>query len=211
MGVWRVLERARLYWSPEQTALRRQHLREELAMTPMAMLREFSDTGGKVWPLQTTLRAAPEAATVPDWRGTALDGQPFSLADACRAHRAVLLTVGYSAFADNMIDGWTRPWTDTPGLRIVGIRPIEGCIKRVLLRRLAVAAARSRIPAAQHPWHMVAAGRADMRRALGIRNLLPAYVYLLDAAGLVRWKGAGPATEQELAVLRDGVARLAGP
>lgn len=49
---------------------------------------------------------------------------------------------------------------------------------------------------------------SELVEALGIKNTITAYVYLIDRSGKVRWKACGKATPEEYKTLKQLIGKL---
>jgi hypothetical protein len=61
--------------------------------------------------------------------------------------------------------------------------------------------------ASQNKFAMGTSGVEQAKKAFGITNSLFGYVYLVDKAGLIRWRAAGEATPEELNTV-EALAKL---
>lgn len=85
--------------------------------------------------------------------------------------------------------------------------PFRGMIMRGA-RAAADASTAGHPPMTEYGFHF--GDTREARRELGITNLLTGYVYLVDAAGRVRWRGSGLAEQWEVEAMLDGAAELLG-
>jgi ATPase complex subunit ATP10 len=178
--------------------------------------RSFRDSGGKMFRATERLIASAAAPAFPPMAPAAAPSgaaAPFPpLAGDAATPAACLVGVAFRAGAEEMLEAWAAPFAARfaaaapPGAAALAeLSLVESAVMalwpfRGMLARAAppAALARRALPTARL-FHFGDAEPAA--RALGLTNRLTAYVFLLDGAGRVRWRGSGTPAGGELASL----------
>ncbi|WAI00432.1 hypothetical protein [Methanogenium organophilum] len=142
----------------------------------------------------------------PEITAETLSGKKKTLPDAARGAPA-LIVVAFVREAQDMIDSWVNPikeeFHDAENIAIYEIPVITSAIWRPM-RKMIDSGMRSGIPAANHDYVMtIYSSASELTGPLEIQDHSLAYVYLIDAGGVIRWQGSGYAETQTLYRLRE--------
>jgi hypothetical protein len=149
---------------------------------------------------------------LPILKGDLLSGKPGVLPDIA-AGRTTLVTLGFTYQSRFQVEAWAGKFRARFGARpdvTVYEVPMMGSAAR-LGRWFIDSGMRKGTPPALHDRVMtVYGGNDDWKARVGFSRPDDAYLVLLDAAGVVRWVGQGPATDErlnELFALVDSLTR----
>ena len=122
-----------------------------------------------------------------------------------------LIAIAFRRGSQVMIDSWTGPvltaFGSAPRVRVYEI-PMISPIYRLMAGWID-RGMRSGIAADRHPFVVTYYGNlTPYRLALGMDDPEPAYLFLLDRHGRIRWKGSGYAENDSLQGLEDQVRSL---
>ncbi len=196
-------------------------------------MAELRRDGGKLAPAPAALTPAHEAMPFPGV--PLLDAAGAAAALPPRGARATLLGVLAVAGAQRALDTWLVPFAAAlaaeraarhaaPGSTLLQAAPPAGGPRLALAQLALVESAVMGLPglralilrggsgggARAHTHPVFHFGDAkQLRRQLGAPNRMAAYVFLLDAAGRVRWRGSGAATGEEVDAMLRCAAELA--
>lgn len=91
----------------------------------------------------------------------------------------------------------------------VDINVEENTFKAWLVRMFMGRMRKSTTPEQHERYFLVRKGLTDtIKETIGMMNTKVGYVYLLDENCRIRWAGSGPAQEEEITALNNGVSRL---
>jgi mitochondrial ATPase complex subunit ATP10 len=201
-------------FSAERRAERRRALKEEMQRGYFDDFRDFRDKQGKAFEAPDKLTPASHSppfprlavAVAPD--GTAAEFPPAA-PDDYASYKAALVCVAFRAGAQPMVEAWAAPFAHRFASRAADAALVELALveprlmslwpfRGMLLRSAAAGAvAAGRAIPTLNVFHFGGAGA--LKAELGVGNKLTAYVYLVDSAGRVRWRGSGSPSEAEMA------------
>jgi hypothetical protein len=192
-------------------------------------MRDLKQDGGKQAPAASTLTPAATAMPFPSLPLLRPDGAPGALPPPHA--QATLVALLARAGAQRALDTWTLPFAarfcaggssddgsrsdDATGahdadVALVQLALVESTVmalpglRSVILRGSGSDA--SATTATQRLYHF--GDGAALRKQLTAPNKMAAYVFLLDAAGRVRWRGSGLARQEEVAHMLACTAAL---
>ena len=144
----------------------------------------------------------------PEITAKTLSGKKKTLPDAARGAPA-LIVVAFVREAQDQIDSWVTPIKEefhgAEEIKIYEIPVITSAIWRPM-RRMIDGGMRSGIPEADHDYVMtIYSSASELTGPLEIQDPSLAYVYLIDAGGVIRWQGEGYAETQTLYRLRETI------
>lgn len=199
-------------FNKERREERRQKLKDEMQRGYFDDFRDFRDKNGKIFLAPEKLIPADKALHFPPINvtlGTDRSSVQFPLLDQpdeTNKKLSSLVCIAYRAGAQDMIESWAIPFSDTfkhtekVGLYELALieSPIMGLwpFRSILTSSGAKSQAKYGIPA-EYLYYFN--NDTDvLRKALYMTNRLTGYVYLLDAKGRVRWRGSGYPGSSEL-------------
>lgn len=174
-------------------------------------MKEMINLNGKLFPAPTKLLPSSQDSfrLCPTFSLKSLDGQRRNLMDLASTHKATLLTVSCSSFADPMVESFRKPYLQQKfSAGLLDLRPIPSALKAFIWSSSIKRAARKEIPDHLHPTYFVYRGGQELRGMLGLPNLYGGYACLLDREGVLRWRASGFATASELDLLFKFVNEL---
>jgi hypothetical protein len=179
-------------------------------------MRDLKQDGGKQAPAAATLTPAATAMPFPSLPLLRPDGAPGALPPPHAA--ATLVALLARAGAQRALDTWTLPFAarfcaggssggdDAADARdadvaLVQLALVESTVMalpglRSVILRGSGSDASATHAATQRLYHF--GDGAALRKQLTAPNKMAAYVFLLDAAGRVRWRGSGLARQEEV-------------
>lgn len=114
-----------------------------------------------------------------------------------------LVGVSFRQYGYEMLPSWCGPFEERTGFAQVQLSVVDSFLFS-LMQGYVLNGLKSTVPEHRFQDTFVsfgAAGSGELREALGIDNRLTGYVFLVDGAGRVRWRGSGAATPVELDAL----------
>jgi hypothetical protein len=183
-------------------------------------MRDLKQDGGKQAPAASSLTPAATAMPFPSLPLLRPDGAPGALPPP-RA-QAALVALLARAGAQRALDTWTAPFAERfctgnggdaspDDVALVQLALVESTVMalpglRSVILRGGDSSGGSRSAATQRLYHF--GDGAALRRQLTAPNKMAGYVFLLDAAGRVRWRGSGLADAQEVEHMLSCTAAL---
>lgn len=155
-------------------------------------------TEGKVWINMTSSESqtGKSLKTIP---GDLKIGE-IPVIELVNRNKATILAVSYSSFSDSAIESFLALESSISyNIPKVIIQPILNPLKWVIWSRLL----------SKNPDCFVI--RGDLPNAIetfGMENKYAGYIFLIDSSGIIRWKAAGPANEEELKQLQEEIKNL---
>ncbi|KAL6784337.1 hypothetical protein ACKKBG_A05760 [Auxenochlorella protothecoides x Auxenochlorella symbiontica] len=189
-------------------------LQEDLQQGYFDDFREFRDQHGKVF--ESRLIPVASAQPFPTLTASLPDESTIRFPVSQGAANVTLVAIAFRAGAQDLIEAWSVPFSEAfqsaPNVQLVELALIESVVMRawpfrsLLLRNGTASQERYHMPV-QYLFHFGDA--KPLCHALGLTNRLTGYVFLVDGAGRVRWRGSGPPTPDELAGFLAAAEQLA--
>lgn len=169
--------------------------------------KELRETEGKIFRATERLIPVSHAPRFPIISPTTADGTSRTF-PARDGPPVTLLCAAFRAGAQPMIESWAIPFSvvhaeSAGAASLCELSLVEQPLMKLWPFRNAIV--RSGRQAGKdkymmHVEHLFYFGNTDeLRRNLEMRNRWTGYVFLLDSAGRVRWRGCGPSEESERA------------
>lgn len=151
-------------------------------------------TEGKVWKTMSSSEPYSYKKTIPkDLRIGKL-----SLIDLVQKNKATILAVSYSSFSDAAIESFLESVSSSKVPRII-VQPILNPLKWVIW---------SKLVAKKNDYFVIRGDLPNAIETFGMENKYAGYIFLIDSSGTIRWKAAGPASEEELKQLNEQIKIL---
>jgi len=165
--------------------------------------KELRDSKGKLFSSPDRLIAAQAAPLVPDSQILLPDGTPTNLQTEVASHAATLLCVAFRSGAEEMLASWSEPYgkqQDPSTSQLIELSIVESVVmtwwpfKDMILRGKSSEAEGG----SMSPRYLFHFGDSKAYvQGLNLSNKLTGYVFLVDNAGRVRWRGSGSASAEE--------------
>ena len=189
-------------FSKEATEQRQKKLREELQRGYFDDMKDLRDTGGRVGPPAEVLTAPLESPDFPRMEDcVGVDGSPCELPVA---GQATLITLAFRSGAQDHIDEWMKALDtfEDGGLEVVELGLIDSYVMGVFPFRQSILANAKTRQQQTGVKQIFRFGDAEpIRTKMNLHNKLAAFVFLVDAAGRVRWRASGPPEPGEVDIL----------
>ena len=147
------------------------------------------------------LTSAVCAETLPQIEGENLMGRKIVLPEAAAGHRAILV-IGFSHASQGQTKAWAeRLDREFPNPSMVTVYPLAvlEAVPR-LIRGMVSHGIKSDTPKEQRDrFLLVYHQEAELKTAAGFTAPDDAYILLLDASGVIRWRFHGPVTDSSVA------------
>lgn len=153
------------------------------------------NTEGKVWNNMIHLELEPDKYLKIVPIELKIGGK--SVIEFVKQNKATILAVSYSSFSDSAIDSFFGSISSSVPKII--IQPILNPLKWLIWSKF--------VPKKKDYFAI----RGDIPFAndiFGMENKYAGYVFLINSSGMIVWKAAGPATEQELKELHQKIKSL---
>ena len=154
------------------------------------------NTEGKVW---NNMAAFPEShpdksfKTIPE----NLKIGKIPVIELVSGNKATILAVSYSSFSDAAIESFLG--SISSNVPKIIIQPILNPLKWIVW---------SKLLSKKNDYFVI---RGDLPKSIetfGMENKYAGYIFLIDSSGVIRWKAAGPADEEELKQLQEQIKIL---
>ena len=112
-------------------------------------------------------------------------------------NKATILAVSYSSFSDAAIESFLG--SISSNVPKIIIQPILNPLKWIVW---------SKLLSKKNDYFVI---RGDLPKSIetfGMENKYAGYIFLIDSSGIIRWKAAGPADEEELKQLQEQIKNL---
>ena len=193
---------------------RQEGLNKELDAGVIPEFKEWHNAKGKLFLAPEEPIMAGTALCFPRLIGTSLAGTEVNLLAAATDRRAfaTLVGVAYNSMALGHIRVWRKHFQEQFGnsAPVFDITVTEHWLLR-MFKPFVVRSLKRSVPEAFHASHIAifdAEQNTTLSESLEITNTLPAYVYLVDRAGLIRWRGTGDPLDEEIQSLLKCAGQL---
>ena len=160
--------------------------------------------------------AAPQTtpATVsvfPRIAGDSLAGKKVTLPDDARG-KVTLVAIGFSHKSGETVRAWTdrfrKDFGDNPKYAIYPVAELEGAPR--LIRGMILGGMRRGTPAAEQDHFLTLfQGDAELKKFADFSGADDSYLFLLDATGVIQWRGHALLREEEYLPLQKTAKKLA--
>lgn len=164
---------------------------KSLFTTPLIHL-EIMDTNGNVWRSENLAVPTGPFVKIPD----SLKIGSVKAIEVVRRNKATLLAISYSSFSDPSIDAYFSALPEDLHLPKYVLRPIINPLKWALWSGFINNSGNTFSFFGDLP---------QAEETFGMQNKLAAYLFLIDSAGQIRWKSAGPPSATRLDDLKDKI------
>lgn len=187
-------------FSKEAKEHRQRQLDHDIAHSPFYESKSFSNTGGKIFTAPKSYFKADRSLYFPDFQAYTLDNQRRFLYDTLKGEVTVLRLFS-TISGERCVNSFVQPDLANLDLKaqVVDVNVAQSWVKGLFVK-LSKGNLRKAVKPERHSlYFFVPSGLfpVEVKKTLMCDNMCLGYVYVLDAAGRIRWAASGYASDDE--------------